>query len=729
MRLTLRTLLSYLDDTLEPSQAKIIGAKAAESEQARELMERIKQVTRRRRLTTPATSGPGGIDPNTIAEYLDNEVSAEKSAEVEQICLASDVHLAEVAACHQILTLVLGEPALIPSSAKKRMYALVKGPESLAPGKSGTHSANPDLDLSSEIEPDQDETLRLGVPALRSKTDYRNLWILVGGASLAVCLLVVAFWQLVRNPASTGIEPKGDAIVQNDSKEVPKNAVANEEEKKTVQEVPKQKETGDNKQPPKKESEKKDTFPLVEVVPVKIEPIKELDYRPASLKQMPIGQFVAPDFKEPAVLLQAKPDKSGWVRLLRNNGSVFTARSLVSLSGSKSVVKLDSGVELLLWGNLPEVTLDPQLLESEVTVHVSEQLDADLTLQRGRLIIKNTKGDRDRRVRVRFDNPTLAEENYLDIVLQGLGAAIALERHCELDRDEPFFENPKDPARNGPTATLRCYAYAKTASVRFGQVSYTIDREQQPVLQWQSRKGVLGPPSQVFLPYWLKGMPPLKEEADQLARKNAVKAHETLAALLDNKLIDVALAEADATVQQAAQKEITMDKRISPETFALWRHVIRCSGSIDNVGAVFDEFAQEGTPLFIRGLCMQTLHSWVGLNRDNDYQLLAVLRKNYRKTESIKIMELFHKITSEDARNPVTYQRLIEGLNNDLLPIRALCHWHLFALVQAGHNIPYDPAAPRQVREAAVRAWTQLIPPGQLPPMGPPAKKGKSAAG
>ena len=109
MRLTLRTLLSYLDDTLEPAQAKIIGAKVAESEQARELMERIKQVTRRRRLMTPPTSGPGGIDPNTIAEYLDNDVTPEQAAEVEQICLASDVHLAEVAACHQILTLVLGD--------------------------------------------------------------------------------------------------------------------------------------------------------------------------------------------------------------------------------------------------------------------------------------------------------------------------------------------------------------------------------------------------------------------------------------------------------------------------------------------------------------------------------------------------------------------------------------------------------------------------------------------
>ena len=79
MRLTLRTLLAYLDDTLEPAQAKLIGQKVAESDTAQELMARIKQVTRRRRLTTPPASGPGAkIDPNTIAEYLDNVLPAEK---------------------------------------------------------------------------------------------------------------------------------------------------------------------------------------------------------------------------------------------------------------------------------------------------------------------------------------------------------------------------------------------------------------------------------------------------------------------------------------------------------------------------------------------------------------------------------------------------------------------------------------------------------------------------
>src|SRR5581483_593775 len=139
----------------------------------RELIERIAQVTRRRRLTTPPTTGPGGLDPNTMAEYLDNEVSAEQAAEVEQVCLASDVHLAEVAACHQILTLVLGEPALVPPSAKQRMYALVKGPEAIPFRKPHTE-AGVDQDLSSELAPDADETLRLGLPGLKGLRGWRN---------------------------------------------------------------------------------------------------------------------------------------------------------------------------------------------------------------------------------------------------------------------------------------------------------------------------------------------------------------------------------------------------------------------------------------------------------------------------------------------------------------------------------------------------------------------------
>ncbi|APW64013.1 hypothetical protein [Paludisphaera borealis] len=128
MRLTLRTLLAWLDDTLPPVQVREIGKQVADSPLAQELVQRIHRVTRQRRLTVPSKNGADATDPNLVASYLDNDLEPEKVAEYEKKCLTSDVNLAEAASVHQILSL-LGQKVQVPAEAKARMYQLVKGRE------------------------------------------------------------------------------------------------------------------------------------------------------------------------------------------------------------------------------------------------------------------------------------------------------------------------------------------------------------------------------------------------------------------------------------------------------------------------------------------------------------------------------------------------------------------------------------------------------------------------
>ena len=85
MRLTLRTLLAYVDDTLPPEEARQIGVKVAEHETAMELMEKVRKVTRRRGLSVPSSSGESAVysDPNLVAEYLSDALACEPLAEFE----------------------------------------------------------------------------------------------------------------------------------------------------------------------------------------------------------------------------------------------------------------------------------------------------------------------------------------------------------------------------------------------------------------------------------------------------------------------------------------------------------------------------------------------------------------------------------------------------------------------------------------------------------------------
>ncbi|MGQ0634904.1 MAG: hypothetical protein ACT4QC_09860 [Planctomycetaceae bacterium] len=245
MRLTLRTLLAYLDDILEPAEAKEIGNKLGDSSLASSLVSRIREVMRRRRLTAPSLSGSGvGIDPNTVAEYLDNTLPPDGVADVEKICLESDVHLAEVAACHQVLTLALGEPIEVSQKTRERMYALGPSADRIAVASVGAHSD----ELPSEALHDvlkQAQTLAgngqrralaqvaAGAPDsfttnlpdyLRPGTSWKKV---LGGAAAAVFVVVWAILALEISPFKS--DPARKPIVAASDEATPQGAAGEAE--------------------------------------------------------------------------------------------------------------------------------------------------------------------------------------------------------------------------------------------------------------------------------------------------------------------------------------------------------------------------------------------------------------------------------------------------------------------------------------------------------------------
>jgi hypothetical protein len=195
MRLTLRTMLAYLDEVLEPADAEALRLKIEESDFASGLVDRIQGVLKKLRIDAPRLDGKGmGNDANTVAEYLDSALTQDRVAEFERVCLESDKHLSEVASCHQILTLVLGKAADVPAELRQRIYSLgdptqavPQGPP--APPVTAAHPVEAKTVAAPNGKPHA-AAAKLEVPAYLRSGNEASFWpfALVAGLALAVTL-------------------------------------------------------------------------------------------------------------------------------------------------------------------------------------------------------------------------------------------------------------------------------------------------------------------------------------------------------------------------------------------------------------------------------------------------------------------------------------------------------------------------------------------------------------
>jgi hypothetical protein len=774
LRLTLRTLLAYLDDTLDAAQVKQIGQKVAESDTAQELIARIKQVTRRRRLTTPPTTGPGSkIDPNTIAEYLENKLSEDQVAEVEQICLGSDVHLAELAACHQLLTLILGEPLLIPPTSRQRMYGLVKGRESIPFRKPKPEPGTEEEEVkSSEDSYQQDETLRMGLPAWRKRSSWASRMTLVGGALAACLLLALAIYQALKPPAlpeqshnngkeQTGTAPGKDKdTIKNKTAPVPPDT-STDHPKSTTSKAPTPAGNGsENPVPPpakfqaalaktapagtgqvaslaklktpenmtanaKSGAEATTALPSVPVVAIK----------PASQTTQVAGDFErSPLPNEPEILLQKlKPDR--WHMVHKLKPKVETGSPLVSLPGYQSVIALKKPkddaptLKLKLIGALPEETPAAGLArESMVELHAHDQLDLDMTLHRGKVLITNLK-DKPAHIRLRFANTTDPDLGEVwDLVLIDKGTEIFAERTTAIPPGEPFYLKANHTSRKGPVSAVHVVVREGNVLLRREKVTYHLQKPPGDArFYWVSTTGV-GKEKLTSVPDYASDKaevpaPDLPKEADPKVAKQIMDFHQKFLEMREKmkkarfKLMNELLGSPDKI--ETVLKSMVKSDQVTERVLA-----VRCYGAVDRLDALVDALGVKDF-IDVRRTAIETLRRWISYERDNDYQLYKQLTDNslFSSADADSLITMLHGFSAKEAlTSPALYEAIIPRLNDDKLAMRELAFLQLYLELQkflpqpVGLEINYGPEAPPEVRAKAVTQWTELLAAGKLPP-------------
>jgi hypothetical protein len=703
----LRTLLAYLDDTLEPTEIKQIGQKVAESDAAQELIARIKQITRRRRLTTPPLTGPGAanFDPNTVAEYLDNALSSEQIAEVEKLCLESDVHLAEIATCHQILTLVLGEPALVPPTARERMYGLVQGKESI-PFRKAAITTAPAASAPNGVGDDDDSPLGLSI----RRGGWPRWALPVAGALLLVALVLTLFKvipdarhnrQLVANsPKKAEAEPP--VLLPDAPADKPKEEAA--KDKPQVAEVPvadKPKTStaaatdpgteSPGKQAPKEAAVTATPAQTTPPPPPPQQPPTEQASAP-STERREIGTYTVSPRSGPTLLVQRQGEQGLWRRLAPGT-RISSTDPLISLPGYLSEVRLDSGAHLQLRGMIPAFASESImtfLFDSAVVIHPSKDVDLDLTLNRGRIYLSNHKAQGPVRVRIRFEHETwlltLAEpdsEAIIDLLRYYTGGI--RWREGEEPLTEVFLGFIKG---NG--------------TLKSDYREFPMEMPGRALCAWDNKRaGLRGPfSSQKPFPQWEKAAPMNKEADEQSAALEELSKKMT-----DKKSVDVVLAEG-----------------LQAERFTSRLVCIYALGALGEVNRLLDLLGDEdGNRGPDRIETVKVLRRWLSRGPETGKLLydiekhagLLTENRKYLTGEAETLLKLLYGFSDEELRSEYTYRVLADYLRSPKIAIRELA---IGILIRNGAYVKYNPAWPDAERKKAAAEVEKMVDDHKLPP-------------
>ncbi|MCA9134905.1 MAG: hypothetical protein KDA45_17170, partial [Planctomycetales bacterium] len=110
---------------MSPADSEDLHRRIQLSQDAGNLLKRIGAVTKSPQGLAPPVLGNGlGADPNSMAEYLDDALQHAQVPELERVCLVSDVQLAELADCHELLSTALHTKVVVPAELRRQAIAI-----------------------------------------------------------------------------------------------------------------------------------------------------------------------------------------------------------------------------------------------------------------------------------------------------------------------------------------------------------------------------------------------------------------------------------------------------------------------------------------------------------------------------------------------------------------------------------------------------------------------------
>ena len=723
VRLTLRTLLAYLDDILEPAQAREIGEKLSQSDYAETLVSRIREVMRRRRLAAPGLEGStSGLDANIVSEYLDNTLSPDGVADIERVCLSSDVHLAEVAACHQILTLVLGEPVEIVLECRERMYALgplAKNESQEVPGtpsdQNGEKAALTPVETSGAT-PKSQGSFQDSIPDYLKR---QPLWRRVFPYAAFILLIGVFLTLIATDPAFDTVDfyAHNDTVQNNgvQNGEIPNQHIEPESEQEKIQTA--ESASSANQQP-------KDAIPRANVsdttsnqprpllqsdadadqnslrvppapAPAVVQPpsVTSVEPAPAEISRQPVVVVAPkpqPEIPEPVVVKSPLVQYLSPVGILlrydelEDDWFVLPPRSLIQPEDRIASAE-PFHAEIEVGKGLYQVTV-----QGGTSVRALAPTKAGpfgFEIDRGRLVIRSRP----------TSQPSHGELAETSVVLaiavkDELWRVELLEADTicgiEIEPGQPFGLEEEAKSFTGGL-------YVLTGSVRFSDGSGNVRViHAAPNDGWMSltpdvRKAASDPNNPLVatplltIPSWLDPKARRTPSSTQLFLKEFPK---------------VAMDLQDQQGMSFIVPAIVSDPR--PRISELAVKCLAMTQSYQWLVKALAEAEHEES----RAAAIYGLRTWLPTSPENGKLLRAELRQFFSTEFDVEsVYRLLWGFDKKDAQDKITSYQLVEWLGHDHVAVRQLAFYHVFRLT--GRRFDYGPILPSAQRRSAVNRW------------------------